>query len=151
LDRIYVRIWNSHGGVGRPEFRLPLAIIGCFLLPLGVGAYGWSTELRLPLAILLFATTLMGAAILLATIPVMAYVVDAFGVYSASAITAVIVTRCLMGAFLPLTTVPLVEMLGYGWGFMVLAVFSFFMAPISVLMLRYGAYWRKFSKYTRDA
>ena len=35
---------------------------------------------------------------------------------------AVIVTRCLVGTFLPLATDPLVACLGYGWGFTVLGV-----------------------------
>lgn len=142
---------DTHKGVGHPEFRLPIAIIGAFTLPLAVAAYGWSAELRLPLVCLLFSTCFMGVALMLAMIPVMAYVVDAFGLYSASAMTGVIVMRCLMGTFLPLTTAPLVEMFGWGWGFMVLAGFSLLLAPISVLMLRYGAYWRRFSKYSREA
>jgi MFS family permease len=151
LDRIYIRLRHTHKGVGKPEFRLPLAIIGALALPLTVAAYGWVAELRLPLLFLLFTVCAMGTALMLAMIPVMAYVVDAFGLFSASAMTGVIVTRCLMGTFLPLTAPPLVDSLGYGWGFTVLAGFSLLMAPIPILMLRYGAYWRKFSIYSRDA
>lgn len=142
---------NTHKGVGRPEFRLPLAIVGAFTLPLAVAAYGWAAELRVPLVFLLLALSFLGTTLMLGMIPVMAYVVDAFGLYSASAMTGVIVTRCLMGTFLPLSTAPLVEAFGYGWGFTVLAGLSLLLAPISVLMLRYGAYWRRFSKYTREA
>jgi hypothetical protein len=141
----------THKGVGEPEFRLPLSIIGAFALPLCVAAYGWAAELRLPLLFLLFSVCAMGTALMLALIPVMAYVVDAFGLYSASAMTGIIVTRCLMSSFLPLTTPPLVDKLGFGWGFMVLAGFSLLLAPIPVFMLRYGAHWRKFSRYSRDA
>ncbi|KAK4239568.1 major facilitator superfamily domain-containing protein [Achaetomium macrosporum] len=151
LDRIYIRMRDTHKGVGKPEFRLPLAILGAFALPLSIAAYGWASELHLPLVFLLFAVCAMGTALMLAMIPVMAYVVDGFGLYSASAMTGVIVTRCLMGTFLPLTTTPLVDMFGYGWGFTVLAGFGLLLAPIPIVMLRYGAYWRKFSKYSRDA
>ncbi|KAL2021717.1 hypothetical protein VTK56DRAFT_6660 [Thermocarpiscus australiensis] len=152
IDQIYVRLRDKHKGVGKPEFRLPLAVVGAFTVPLAVASYGWAAELRLPLPFLLLSLVFLGVALILGTIPVMAYVVDAFGLYSASAMTSVIVMRCLGGTFLPLTTAPLVDMFGYGWGFTVLAGFSFlFLAPVSILMLRYGAYWRKFSKYTRDA
>ncbi|KAL2126043.1 hypothetical protein VTI74DRAFT_1869 [Chaetomium olivicolor] len=151
LDRIYIRMRHTHKGVGKPEFRLPLAIIGALALPLAVAAYGWAAELKLPLLFLLFAVCAMGTALMLAMIPVMAYVVDAFGLFSASAMTGIIVTRCLMSTFLPLTTTPLIGMFGYGWGFTILAGFCLVFAPIPVLMLRYGAYWRKFSKYSRDA
>ena len=150
LDRIYIRMRFTHKGVGKPEFRLPLAIVGAFALPLTVATYGWAAELQMPLLFLLFSVCAMGTALMLAMIPVMAYVVDAFGLFSASAMTGVIVTRCLMGTFLPLTTAPLVDKLGYGWGFTVLAGFSLLLAPIPILMFRYGAHWRKFSKYSRE-
>jgi len=150
LDRIYVRMRFLHKGVGKPEFRLPLAILGAFALPLTVAAYGWAAELRLPLLFLLFTVCAMGTALMLALIPVMAYVVDAFGLFSASAMTGIIVTRCLMSTFMPLTTAPLVAKMGYGWGFTVLAGFMLLLAPIPMVMLRYGAHWRKFSKYSRD-
>ncbi|KAK4043876.1 major facilitator superfamily domain-containing protein [Parachaetomium inaequale] len=150
LDRIYARMRFTHKGVGKPEFRLPLSIIGAFALPLTVAAYGWAAQLRLPLLVLLFCVCAMGTALMLAMIPVMAYVVDAFGLFSASAMTGIIVTRCLMSTFLPLTTAPLVDRLGFGWGFTVLAGFSLLLAPIPILMLRYGAYWREASRYSRD-
>ncbi|SPQ26214.1 5f8ae36b-3033-4962-92d2-03b9cc23ed14 [Thermothielavioides terrestris] len=128
LDRIYVRMRDAHKGVGKPEYRLPLAIAGAFALSLSVAAYGWAAELRLPLAFFVFTGFAIGVAIMLGMIPVMAYVVDAFGLFSASATTGVI-----------------------GWGFSVLAALVLIFAPIPILMFRYGAHWRKFSKYTRDA
>lgn len=140
----------THKGVGKPEFRLPLAIVGGLALPATVAAYGWAAQARLPLVLLLFCVCAMGTALMLATIPVMAYVVDAFGLFSASAMTGIIVTRCLASTFLPLTTAPLVERLGFGWGFSVLAGCSLLLAPIPILMLRYGERWRKFSRYSRD-
>ena len=81
----------------------------------------------------------------------MSYVVDAFGLYSASAMTALIVTRCLVGTFLPLTTGPLVARFGWGGGFSILGGVSLCLAPIPVLVLRYGAVWRQWSVYSRDA
>ncbi|KAH6627505.1 major facilitator superfamily domain-containing protein [Chaetomium tenue] len=150
LDRIYVRMRFTHKGVGKPEFRLPLAIIGGFALPITVAAYGWAAHFRLPLVLLLFCVCAMGTALMLATIPVMAYVVDAFGLFSASAMTGIIVTRCLMSTFLPLASAPLVERWGFGWGFSVLAGLSLLLAPIPVVMLRYGERWRRGSRYSRD-
>ncbi|KAK4141389.1 major facilitator superfamily domain-containing protein [Dichotomopilus funicola] len=151
LDRIYMRMRFLHKGIGKPEFRLPLSIIGALCLPLTVASYGWAAQLRLPLLVLLFSVCAMGTSLMLAMIPVMAYVVDAFGLFSASAMTGIIVTRCLMSTFLPLATAPLVERLGFGWGFMVLAGLSLVLAPIPMLMFRYGEVWRRKSKYSREA
>ncbi|KAK4187147.1 major facilitator superfamily domain-containing protein [Podospora australis] len=150
LDRIYIRMRETHKGVSQPEFRLPLAIVGAFLLPIAVLLYGWIPQLQLPLVLLLLSVSFLGSTLMLAMIPMMTYIVDAFGLYSASALTGVMVTRCLMGTFLPLSTAPLVENFGYGWGFSVLAGLAFLMAPIPILMMRYGSRWRQFSKYSRE-
>lgn len=80
----------------------------------------------------------------------MAYVVDAFGLYSASSVTAVIFTRCVMGTFMPLGVRPLSDQLGLGWAFTIFAAVSVATVPIPVLVFRYGHKWRQYSKYTRD-
>lgn len=134
-----------------PEYRLPLVIFGGFTLPLALIAYGWIAHFRLPVWLLLISVGLQGFTLLLAFIPLSAYVVDACGLYSASAMTGVTTTRAFMGTFLPLTTDPLVERFGYGWGFMFLAALSFCLAPIPVFVFRYGKKWRQRSEYTKDA
>jgi hypothetical protein len=150
LDRIYIKLRDLNNGVGQPEFRLPLVIVGGFMLPVASVMYGWVAELRLPVPFLLLTILLIGVTLMLAFLPLMAYVVDAFGLYSASALTAVIVTRCLMGTFLPLATMPLVDKFGWGWGFTILAAVTLGLAPLPVIVFRYGAKWRQRSEYTRD-
>ncbi|EXJ74339.1 uncharacterized protein A1O5_02635 [Cladophialophora psammophila CBS 110553] len=152
LDRIYIRLRDAQKGSleGQPEYRLPLAIVGGFMLPFMVALYGWAAELRLPLPILILILVFLGAALTLGVIPLMAYVVDAFKLYSASAMTALIVTRCLMGTFLPLGVEPLVKAMGHGWGFTILCALSLGTAPIPVLIYRYGRKWRDLSAYTEQ-
>jgi fucose permease len=81
----------------------------------------------------------------------MTYVVDAFGLYSASATTALIVTRCLAGTFLPLVAAPLQERLGWGLSFTAIGGFCLCLAPIPMLVMRYGEKWRKRSEYCRES
>jgi hypothetical protein len=83
-------------------------------------------------------------------IPLQAYVVDASGLYSASALTGVIVTRCLAGTFLPLATGPLNIQFGYGWGFTCFGVLSMSLAIIPILVFKYGHKWRQSSEFTKD-
>lgn len=127
-----------------------MVVFGAFTLPLAVGLYGWAAELRLPLPVLLLSVGLIGFTLLLAFLPLSAYVVDSFGLFSASAMTGIIVTRCLMGTFLPLTMQPLVDSFGYGWGFSILSLACLCLAPIPVLIMKYGGKWRQRSQYTRD-
>lgn len=150
LDRIYIRLRDTRKGVGQPEYRLPLVIVGAFFLPFIAAMYGWVAQARVGIVWSLVSVALLGAGIMLGFLPVMAYVVDAFGLYSASALTALIVTRCLMGTFLPLATAPLVDLWGYGWAFTTLGAITMALAPTPVLIMRYGAKWRQKSKYTRE-
>lgn len=150
LDKVYVKLRDMHQGVGQPEYRLPFIILGSILFPIPVLMYGWATQWHLHVAVLLSAVVLLGIFLMLSFLPLMAYVVDAFGIYSASAVSAVIVTRCLMGTFVPLATEPLVSEFGYGWGFTVFAAISVAFIPIPISIFRYGYRWRQMSKYTRD-
>lgn len=149
LDKIYLKLRKANNGIGLPEHRLPLAILGSLLVPLTSLLYGWCAEFKLPLAFLLLSTCLMRLGLLLVMIPIMAYVVDASGIYSASALTGVIVLRCLAGAFIPLVVNFLAETVGYGWGFTVISSVCFVLALIPLLILRYGPQWRKHCEYTK--
>ncbi|KAI1367665.1 MFS transporter [Xylaria arbuscula] len=150
LDKIYIKLRDQHKGVGAPEFRLPVGIVGAFTLPLSIMAYGWASHMRLPLPVLLFAVGLVGTALMLVYLPLNAYVVDAFGLYAASGMTAIIVTRCLMSTALPLATDPLVRRFGWGVGVSVLGGIGLVLVPIPILVFRYGSRWRQLSKYTKD-
>ncbi|KAI0506556.1 MFS transporter [Xylaria bambusicola] len=150
LDKIYVKLRDQHKGVGAPEFRLPIGILGAFGLPLSVVAYGWASQLRLPLPLLLFAVGLVGTTLMLVILPLNAYVVDAFGLYAASGMTAIIVTRCLMSTVLPLATDPLVQRFGWGLGVSVLGGIGIVLVPIPILVFKFGSRWRQLSKYTKD-
>lgn len=149
MDKIYNKLNKSRGRF-YPEGRLPLLITGAFLLPVAITLYGWTAELHANVFVYLATVTLLCVSVVLSLIPLMTFITDAFGKYSASAMTGVLITRCLMGAFLPLTVPPLVEHIGYGWAFTVLAAVTLVLAPIPCLVMRYGPTWRQKSKFTRD-
>jgi MFS family permease len=150
LDGIYIMLRRRNKDQGQPEYRLPMVIFGGFALPLTLVFYGWVADKKLPFPLPLVATGLIGFVLIYSYIPLMTYVVDAFGRYSASAMTGLIVMRCLMGTFLPLIVEPLVEAYGYGWGLSVIGGISLLLAPIPVLIYKYGHRWRQYSEYTRD-
>lgn len=150
IDGIYIKLRDSNKGVGQPEFRLPLVILGTITLPLSVMCYGWVVDLHLPLWVLLVCVGLQGATLMLTYLPLSAYVIDAMGIYSASGMTVIIVTRCLMCTFLPLTTPPLIAKFGHGWAFTLLGGVTLLLAPIPMLLYRYGSKWRMRSKYTKE-
>ncbi|PVI05754.1 MFS general substrate transporter [Periconia macrospinosa] len=156
LDKISIHLHNrskSHTNslttAPIPEYRLPLTILGGILLPFSIMLYGWAAALHLPVPLLLFCVALLGFTLLLTIVPVSAYVVDAFSEFAASAMTGVIVLRCLAGTFLPLTIEPLVERLGWGGAFTWLGVVSLVLAGIPMVILWKGDRWRQGSQFTR--
>jgi hypothetical protein len=113
-------------------------------------AYGWIAELELSLSLFLLSNSFVGFSLILCVLPMMAYVVDAFGLYSASAITSVIIARCLMSTFLPLILSPLLDAFSYGKGFTILAGGTLCLAPIPIMLYRLGSGWRQHSIYTKE-
>ncbi|KAF7562279.1 hypothetical protein G7046_g1875 [Stylonectria norvegica] len=150
LDRISVKLRGSRGNPNIPEYRLPIVIAAGSAMPFVISAYGWIAQYQLSVWFLLTAAAVLDGTTLLILLPLSSYVVDAGGIYSASAMTGVIVTRCLMGTFLPLTTAPLVDALGYGWGCTVFGLLSLLLAPVPMLVMKYGRNWRQRSEYTCD-
>lgn len=150
LDRIYTRLRLSDDVKSAAENRLPLMMLGAIILPFVVALYGWVAQLVLPVWLMLLSVVLLGVFVILTMVPMMAYVVDAFNLFSASAMTAVLITRCLMGTFLPLVTAPLTDEIGYGLGFTVLAAATIVLAPTPFFVWRYGSQWRQKSVYTKD-
>lgn len=151
LDKIYIKLRNANNGLGQPEYRLPLVIIGAFALPFVTALYGWIAQTRAPLPLMLLCLVLFGFTVLLGFMPLAVYATDAFGIYSASAMTAIIVTRCLAGTFFPLVATPLIAKFGYGLGFTVLGAVSLALAPIPLLVYKYGSRWRQKCSYTAEA
>jgi MFS family permease len=144
---------------GKPEYRLPLVLLGAAILPICVALYGLLLEPPLhqilpflsklsypaPLAAYLTLQLFHGFALLLAFLPLLSYVVESTGEHSASAMTAVIVVRCLFGTFAPLGVRPLVRQLGWGGGFGVLGIACAVMGGVPAGLWILGERWRRWT------
>ncbi|TVY88296.1 Efflux pump [Lachnellula willkommii] len=97
LDSIYLKLGKSSGGAALPEYRLPFMIGGAAFLPAVVLLYGWVPYAYWPVGLLLLAVAGFGFSIIMTWVPLASYIVDAFGLYSASALTMVLISRCLGG------------------------------------------------------
>jgi len=149
LDSIYINMGNARGGVAHPEYRLPFMIVGAAFMPLIVALYGWAPYAQWSIYPLYFAVSALGFVMMMIWVPLSSYVVDAFGLYSASAMTMVLLARCLGGTLLPLTIPLLTKSLGLGYGFVVLAAVCLILIPVPIVLMRFGNHWRQNSVYTR--
>lgn len=126
------------GGEAKPEQRLSPVIFGGVILPIGLFLYGWTANGRVQWMAPIIGTGILGLGLIATTIPVKTYLVDAFGIYAASAIAASTVVQNISGAILPLAGPPLYNTLGLGWGNSVLGFIALAFIPVPLLLLRFG-------------
>ncbi|KAH8654017.1 major facilitator superfamily domain-containing protein [Tricladium varicosporioides] len=148
IDRIYIKLGKSHQGP-LPEHRLPFMIGGAIIFPIIIGLYGWAPYAHWSVYAALMAVASLGFVMMLLWVPLASYIVDAFGLYSASAMTMILIARCLGGTLLPLGIPPLTEAVGLGYGFLLLGAGCIMLIPLPIAIMRYGPHWRQLSEYTR--
>jgi MFS family permease len=150
VDRIYVSLGKSRGGVALPEYRMPLLIVASVCLPFMIALYGWTPYAHWPLAVLLIAVALIGVLIIVCWVPLASYIVDAFGLYSASAMTMTIIFRGVVSTLVPLAIPALTGAVGLGYCFVIMGAIMFALIPLPLLVTVYGKRWRSTSKYTNS-
>jgi hypothetical protein len=70
--------------------------------------------------------------------PSLAYLVDAYTVYAASATAAAIVSRSLLGALLPLVGSTMYDSLGIRWGTSLLGFIAVAFVPVPLIFWKFG-------------
>ena len=91
----------------------------------------------------ILGTTIVGAGMMGTRMPTQTYVVDAFHLYAASAMAACTIWQSIIGALLPLAGLPMFKILGFGWGYSLLAFISIALLPVPMLLSKYGERIRK--------
>ena len=145
LDRYLKKQREVHGEM-KPEYRLPPMVLGGILIPAGLFLYGWTAQYHVFYIIPMIGTATLGFGFFVTTIPLSAYLVDAYKVHAASAIAATIVMRCIVGAVLPLAGPPLYANLGLAWGNSLLGFMGLLFVPVPMLFMYYGERIRKTSR-----
>ena len=143
----YLKKKRDSLGQMQPEYRLPPMVLGIFLIPLGMFIFAWTVQVHAPWIIPILATGFIGFGFVATSLAVSTYLVDAFGIYAASAVAAATVVRNMMAAVLPLAEPLLYEKMGYGWGYSTFAFIALFFLPIPPLLMKYGGRLRQSSKF----
>ncbi|KAI5927548.1 MFS general substrate transporter [Camillea tinctor] len=130
-------------GSAKPEIRVQTVPIGNILLPAGLFIYGWTAEYHVHWIAPIIGMALVGIGNIIIFMSIVLYLIDAFTVYSASALAANTVIRSLGGAFLPLAGLSLFARLGVGWGNSLLGFIAVGLLPVPFLFLKYGEMLRR--------
>ncbi|OJI90035.1 hypothetical protein ASPTUDRAFT_36646 [Aspergillus tubingensis CBS 134.48] len=137
LDR-YVRTARARSGTSKPEQRLPPVLIACFIMSGGLFLFGWTAQYHVQWIAPIIGTGIIGFGLVSTTITLQTYVVDLFGIYAASATSAMLVPRNACAAFLPLAGPPLFKHLGYNWGGTLLALIVLVFSLMPLIFIKYG-------------
>ena len=135
---MYIKRKANEAGGAKPEHRLPPMVLGGLILPVGLLIYGWTVQYRVQWMAPLVGTAIVGFGLMVTIVPTESYVVDAFTLHAASAVSSTIILRSLTGAFLSLAGPALYVKLGYGWGNSLLAFIALILLPIPILLMRHG-------------
>ncbi|KAJ5180123.1 MFS multidrug transporter [Penicillium capsulatum] len=148
IDRIYCRLKHRNGGVGRPEFRVPLLAVAAFCMPVGLFIYGWTAQTRCHWIAPNIGICIFSIGCIVAFQSIQAYIVDSYTRYAASALAAAACLRSLAGFSFPLFAPYMFKALAYGWGNSVLALASIGIGlPAPILLWRFGEQARRASPF----
>ncbi|KAJ5999425.1 MFS multidrug transporter [Penicillium sp. IBT 35674x] len=148
IDRIYRALKARNGGVGRPEFRIPLMTIAAILLPAGLFIYGWTAQEHCHWIAPNIGAAIFGIGTIMAFQCIQTYMVDTYTRYAASALAAGAFLRSLAGFGFPLFAPYMFDALHYGWGNSLLAFVSIGIGiPAPIILWKFGEGLRKKSTY----
>ena len=85
-----------------PEYRLPPAMFGGILVPIGLFWFGWTTYSSIHWVVPIIGSAVFGAGLFLAFTGILTFLVDAYSNYAASAVAANCLVRLLFAAAFPL-------------------------------------------------
>ncbi|KAI1356832.1 major facilitator superfamily domain-containing protein [Xylaria sp. FL0043] len=147
-DRIYVALKKRYGGVGKPEYRVPMMVPGAVLMPIGLIVYGWTAEFKTHWIFPNIGAAIFAMATIMSFQCLQTYLVDTYTRFAASAVSAGTVFRSLAGFGFPLFAPSLYARLGDGWGNTLLALLGVVLGwPAPFLLWKYGEALRKRSPF----
>ena len=130
-----------------PEFRLPPTILGGPLATIGLFLFSWTTYPSISFYVPLVGAGFFGTGIILSFSGIFTFLVEAFPLYAASALSANSFLRSSFAGGFPLFGVQMFEKLGRHWAGTLLALLCAVCAPAPVLFYRYGKALRGRSRF----
>ncbi|KAJ3542439.1 hypothetical protein NM208_g4099 [Fusarium decemcellulare] len=150
-NRRYTRLVASKGDLVEPEDRLPPAIVGSILLPIGLFWFAWTTDPSVHWAVPIVGTVFFAIGLVLVFMSLLNYLIDAYVIFAASILAANSVLRSLFGAAFPLFTKQMYENLGNKWASSIPAFLALACVPFPFLFYKYGHRIRMKCEYAAEA
>jgi hypothetical protein len=143
----YARISDAALGKPVPEARLAPMAVGGFLFTAGLFWFGWTATPSISWLSPVFATLFIGAGFNIIFQQCINFLVDTYGIYAASAVSANTFLRSVFAAGLPLAAQPMFHNLGVGSAMSILGIVATFAIPVPFVFMKYGLALRKKSSF----
>lgn len=145
---LYRKAARRANGKPAPEHRLYAAMLGSFMLPIGLFWFAWSPWKGVHWIVPVLGGVPFGWGSLAIFISATTYLVDVYGhTNSASAVAANGILRYAFGAVFPLFTLQMYEGMGVHWAGSVFAFVGLVGLPVPWVFYGYGKVLRGRSKY----
>lgn len=131
-----------------PEHRLYGAMIGSFLLPIGLFWFAWTARADIHWIVPIIATIPFACGNVLVFCSAILYLIDTYGALKgASALAANGLLRYMLGAVFPLFTLQMYRTLGIGWATSRFGFVTLCLLPIPWVLFKFGPRIRAKSVY----
>ncbi|EED22172.1 bicyclomycin resistance protein, putative [Talaromyces stipitatus ATCC 10500] len=128
-----------------PEDRLPVAIFGACLIPIGLFIFAWTSNPTIHWSGMVLGSIPVGMGMYIVFLQCFNYIIDCYMTMANSALGGNAMVRSLFGASFPLFGPAMYHRLGVAWATSVLGFIGIVMIPIPVLFWKYGATIRTWS------
>ncbi|PIL25367.1 MFS general substrate transporter [Ganoderma sinense ZZ0214-1] len=130
-----------------PEVRIEVSVWAAPILVVAFFWFGWTSYPSISFWAPMMAGLPIGFATILIFLGIFNYTIDAYLAVAASALSSMTVARSFFGAAFPLFATQMFEVLNPRWASTLLGFLAILMAPIPIVLQRYGHVIRARSKY----
>ncbi|KAK3709685.1 hypothetical protein LTR37_010712 [Vermiconidia calcicola] len=148
MNKSYVKKLEANNNIPVPEWRLPLPMAGGIFFAAGLIWFGWAGYMAsTPWIVSTLAGIFIGFGIFTVFLQCLNYIIDAYLMFSASAIAANTLMRSLFGAIFPLFATYMFEGMGIEWAMTFLGCVAALFIPMPFILYKYGKSIRARSKF----
>ncbi|XHG05771.1 hypothetical protein AWENTII_008984 [Aspergillus wentii] len=146
----YKRAVKRNQGKAAAEARLPPLVCGGVLLTTGLFWFAWTAASKYPWPLPVVAAGFIGAGFTLVFQQCLNFLVDTYGPYAASAVSANTILRSVLACALPVAAAPMAHTLGIGPAISLLGGVSCLALPVPLLFMKYAPILRRKSNFAVD-
>lgn len=150
---IYMKEVNENGSIEKvdPESRLIPLMFCCWLIPISLLWISWTTYDTISPWSSIVSTFFFGVGMMQVFLTTYSYIIDAYGVNSASALSSLTLVRYNVSAAMIHITDPMYNNLGIHWAASLLAFLSLIICAVPFVFYVFGPKIRSHSKFTDPA